>query len=314
MNLSVIIINWNSADYMRTCIGTLIEKTIGIDFEIIVIDNGSFDRCESMIRNEFPTVRFFQSVTNLGFGKANNYGSEKAAGDYLLFLNPDTELIDNALHGMLSIIKSLPAAGVLGCKLLNSDQSLQTSCVQPFPTVLNQVFDSDLVHQYVPVMSRHRMWQSDGIPKKVQAISGACLMIKRKIFEEIGKFSPEYFMYTEDLDLCYKADRAGYSNYYTDAYSVIHHGGGSSHKRKENSYANIQMRESVYKFLKKTRGGPYAEVYKKAMLINGIIRCLLLSIFLAPSLLTGREAKWKSSLRKWKGIIRWTLGAERWAR
>ena len=150
--------------------------------------------------------------------------------------------------------------------------------------------------------------------KKVQAISGACMMISAKIFHEVGKFSPEYFMYTEDLDLCYKVHHGGYENYYTGAFSVVHHGGGSSQQRNENSYANIQMRESIFKFLKKTRGKPYASIYKKAMFLNGIMRFGILSVASAASLLIGQGSRYTSSLIKWKGIIRWTLGIEKWAR
>ncbi len=313
MELSIIIINWNSAEYVKKCLRSVFENTKGIDFEVIVIDNGSFDSCQRMILDEFPSILFFQSSANLGFAKANNYGSEKATGEYLLFLNPDTEIIDDAIWGMLSVIKSLPDAAALGCKLLNSDKSIQASCVQPFPTILNQVFDSDMINRWFPVLSACNVEYSKKEPAKVQMISGACMMIRKKVFEEVEKFSPEYFMYTEDLDLCYKTYQAGYSNYYTGAFSVIHHGGGSSHRREENSYANIQMRASIFKFLEKTRGKLYAGTYRKAMLLNGIMRFGILSLGLVVSQLIGRESKCRSSLIKWKGIIRWTLGIEKWA-
>ena len=111
MDLSIVIINWNSAEYIRKCLGSIFENTEGIDFEVIVIDNGSFDSCGQIVQSEFPSVRFFQSNENLGFAKANNYGSEKATGEYFLFLNPDTEIIGGAIVGMLSAIKRLPNAG-----------------------------------------------------------------------------------------------------------------------------------------------------------------------------------------------------------
>jgi GT2 family glycosyltransferase len=313
MDLSVIIINWNSAEYVRNCLHSLFENTIATKFEVIVVDSGSFDSCERIIHNEFPTVQFIQSNNNIGFAKANNYGAEKASGKYLLFLNPDTEIIDDAVSGLMSIMKSLPDAAVLGCKLLNSDGSLQTSCVQLFPTILNQVLDSEIINRNYPILSPSIVDYLRKETVKVEMVSGACMMIRKKVFEEIGKFSSEYFMYTEDLDLCYKAHHAGYSNYYTGAFSVIHHGGGSSQQRKENSYANIQMRESIYKFLRKTRGRLYADSYKTAMFLNGITRFGLLSLAFAASRLTGQEAKSRSALIKWKAIIRWTLGFEKWA-
>lgn len=314
MDLSIIIINWNSAEYVKKCLKSLFMNTRGINFEVIVVDNASFDSCERIVRDEFPKARFLQSHENLGFARGNNFGSERAVGEYLLFLNPDTEVADNVVGGLLSIMKSLPDAGTLGCKLLNSDGSLQTSCIQPFPTILNRMFDSDLANEVVPVLSTGKLDYLKKEPAKVDVLSGACMMIRKEVFEEVGKFSSEYFMYTEDVDLCYKVHRAGYSNCYTGAFSVTHHGGGSSHQRKENSYANIQMRESTFKFLKKTRGPLYANIYKKAMLLNGIVRFAILLFAFAVSLPVGQRSRCRSSLIKWKGIIRWTLGIEKWAR
>lgn len=312
MDLSIIIINWNSAEYVRNCLRSLFDNTDGIDFEVIVVDNGSFDPCERIILTEFPKVRFLQSNDNVGFARANNYGAEKATGEYLLFLNPDTEIIGGAIAGMLSLIKSLPNTGVLGCKLLNSDKSIQTSCVQLFPTILNQVLDSDVANRAIPFLTAVE-YSSEGMTR-VQVISGACMMISATLFQAVGKFSAEYFMYTEDLDLCYAIHQAGYANYYTGTFSVVHHGGGSSQQRKENSYANIQMRESIFKFLKKTRGNYYAGLYKKAMLLNAVVRFGILSLASSASLVTGRGLRYRSSLIKWRGIMRWTLGIETWAR
>lgn len=313
MDLSIIIINWNSAEYTRKCLESLFENTAGIDLEVIVVDNGSFDACGRMVLSEFPKVRFFQSNENLGFAKGNNYGSEQATGAYLLFLNPDTEIIGDAVPRMLTLIRGLPKAGILGCKLLNSDRSLQTSCVMAFPTILNQMYDSEIMNRRLSIVPIGNVKDLQAELATAQAISGACLMIRAGLFEEVGRFSPEYVMYTEDLDLSYKVWQAGYVNYYTGSVSVVHHGGGSSQQRKENSYANIQMRESIFKFLKKTRGGAYAGLYKKAMFLNGVARFGILSLASAVGLLIGQGSRYRSSLIKWKAIIRWTLGMEKWA-
>ena len=317
MDLSIIIVNWNSAEYVEKCLRSLFANVRGADFEVIVVDNGSFDSCRSMIGNDFPQVRFLQSEENLGFAKANNLGAESAGGRVLLFLNPDTEIINSAVTEMLLAMKSLPQAGIIGCKLLNSDMTLQTSCIQTFPTILNQALDTDVLRRRFPGLS---MWGVAPLfldaagPFEAEVISGACLMIGKQIFEEVGGFSPEYFMYTEDIDLCYKVRRAGYKSYYTAAASIIHYGGGSSLQRRENSYANVQMREAISRFLKKTRGGPYAFIYRGAMLFAGIMRSFMLSLAFIPCALTGRSARCAASLTKWTGIIRWALGIEKWAR
>jgi GT2 family glycosyltransferase len=317
MDLSIIIINWNSADYVRKCLSTLYGNDRGADYETIVVDNASFDSCREMIQDIFRNVIFLQSNENLGFAKANNFGAERAQGEYLLFLNPDTEIVNKAVAAMLSVIKCQPQAGVIGCKLLNTDMTLQTSCVQFFPTVMNQVLDSNILHRLFPglsVWSVETLLLDDTGPVEVQVISGACMMVRKSVFEEVGGFSPEYFMYTEDIDLCYKVRHAGYKNYYTGAASVIHHGGKSSHSREESSYAHVQMRESISKFLKKTRGGLYAFLYRSSMLLSGMTRLCMITLAYIPFTVTGQGSICSASFKKWTGVVRWSLGIERWAR
>jgi GT2 family glycosyltransferase len=311
MDLSIIIVNWNSADYVKKCLGSLSANTTGVEHEIIVVDNGSYDSCENMIAHNFPAVRFFQSKENRGFGRANNFGADQAEGEYLMFLNPDTEVVNSAVSEMLTVIKSRPRAGVLGCKLLNSDMTTQTSCIQPFPTIVNQLLDARILHQLFP---RFPLWGiaplfTDGKePADVQVISGACMMIRKAVFQKVGGFSSEYFMYTEDIDLCHKVQRAGYNNYYIGLVSIIHHGGGSSHLRKDNFFADVQMRESISKFLKKTRGKLYSSLYRGTMFLAGVIRLFVTLLAFIPCMLTGRYARCKASFKKWIEIVKWSLG------
>jgi GT2 family glycosyltransferase len=256
-------------------------------------------------------VHFLQSAENRGFGQANNFGAEKARGEYLLFLNPDTEVVGGAVLEMLSLLKDRPEAGVLGCKLLNSDLTTQTSCIQSFPTIVNQLLDARILQRLFPRLS---LWGIAPLftdkkePVEVQVISGACMMIRRTVFEQVGGFSPDYFMYTEDIDLCHRVQRAGYRNYFTGAAAVIHHGGGSSRQRNTSSFANIQMRESIATFFAKTRGTFYSSLYRISMFLAGVTRlCITLLIFI-PCSLTGRSEVCRASFKKWTGIVQWSLG------
>ena len=232
IDLSIIIVNWNSANYIRKCISSIYENTKGIDFEIVVVDNASYDECESILKSEFPHVIFVQSTRNIGFAKANNLGFKYSFGETLLFLNPDTEIIGPALNQMLSFLQSTPDAGAVGCKLLNSDLSLQTSCIQPYPTILNQVLDIEYLKLRCPKLKLWGIWplfHNNGNPEEIEVVSGACIMIKRNTFDKVEQFSTDYFMYTEDIDLCYKINQAGYKIYYIDDANIIHHGGGSTY-------------------------------------------------------------------------------------
>lgn len=310
MDVSIIIVNWNSAAYVRKCLSAICCNSRGLNIEVIIVDNGSFDGCRDLVAREFPQVIFIQSQNNLGFARANNLGAASARGTMLLFLNPDTEVLGNALSQMVAVFGQKPHAGAVGCRLLNTDGSLQTSCIQPFPTILNQALNAEVmlrVASRVGVRSVNPLFSDAKGISPVEVISGACLMVSKDAFHAVGGFSLDYFMYTEDIDLCYKMRQAGFINYYINSAAVVHHGSGSSNHRKENSYANIQIRESVLKFLKKTRGGLYARGYRLTMLVVALSRIGLISVLLIPSLFIGRFSPLRYSFVKWCSILRWSL-------
>jgi GT2 family glycosyltransferase len=311
--LSIIIVNWNSKDYLRKCLQSIYANTRGISFEIIVVDGASFDGCREMMAREFPAAKFFQSEKNLGFARANNLGVSHSEGSHLLFLNPDTELLEDSIRILMERLESLPRAGAVGCKLLNTDRTLQTSCVQAFPTVRNQIFNSEYLRRRFPGW---KMWGVSALftrpekPAVVEFISGACILTRRKTFETVGGFTVKYFMYGEDADLCFKIKRAGADVYYVPETAIIHHGGGSSKQAKSN-FTNIMMSESVYRFLQLNRGQLAALVFRLATSIMSVLRLFLILILLPFS--KGEVVRHGGeSLRKWFSILRWGLGLESW--
>ena len=140
MELSIIFVNWNSVNWLRECIPSIQEHTHGIDYEIIVVDNASPECGVDALKEEFPDIVLIKSNENLGFSGANNVGFRESKGECVLFLNPDTKLVNPAINFMLQGLRSLPGAGIVGCKLLNGDGSVQTSSIMKFPGILNQVF------------------------------------------------------------------------------------------------------------------------------------------------------------------------------
>jgi hypothetical protein len=316
MDLSIIIVNWNSKEYLRNCLGSILAGTRDLEFEIIVIDSASFDGCGEMLRNEYPQVRFIQSRENLGFAKSNNLAFQSATGESVLFLNPDTEIVGPAISVLHSALKMLPDAGAIGGKLLNSDGTVQTSCVQAFPTILNQLFSAEALRRLTP---KARLWgmraifENGGKPSEVEMISGACLMMRRSVFERIGHFSPDYFMYTEDVDLCYKCRKLGFNNYYFGDAVVVHHGGGSSQQARSN-FSNIMMMESIGQFLNKSRGGSYSGCYRLVLSGAALIRVTLLVILSPVLLVKSGVSRWKVSCSKWFAVFNWGLGLSGWTR
>jgi len=312
MDLSVIIVNWNSADYLRSCLLSLYRETHGIRFEVIVVDNASFDGSEAMVRSEFPGVLFIQSEKNLGFARANNLGFSKSSGDFVLFLNPDTEVIGNALEGMVACLRAHSSAGAAGARLLNTDGTLQTSCVQSFPTIWNQVLDAELLRRAFPKSSlwgTRALFAGDGQPVRVDAISGACFMAERRTLERVGGFTEDYFMYSDDLDLSYKIKQAGRDVLYLNDCRVTHHGGKSSVQR-EDHFADVLQRESLLQFFRKAHGAAYSSVYRATTAGIALLRVGLL-LCISPFGGFGLQGKApRTALRKWSKIFRWAVGLE----
>ncbi|MFZ0817423.1 MAG: glycosyltransferase family 2 protein [Candidatus Sulfotelmatobacter sp.] len=290
VDLSIVCVNWNSVEYLLECIPSIYEHTRGISFEIIVVDNASPAGDPSVLKQQFPDIVLILSKENLGFAGANNLGVRHVKGEYVLFLNPDTKLVSPALTTMLSAIRSLPDAGVVGCKLLNGDMTIQTSCIMLYPTILSQCFELEYLRLRWPrLCGIGPLFSDDPAPAKVQAISGACMLMRREVFERVGMFAEDYFMYAEDVDLCYQAERAGLTNYYVGSATIVHYAGKSS----APEWQNVMKMKSAVRFCVKNYGRAYGVAFRIAMGFNAALRLLVIAI-LSPF---KRSSKQKEALR-----------------
>lgn len=317
MDLSIIIVNWNSREYLKKCIESIFQQTRGIRFEIIVIDSASFDGCGEMLQTLWPQeVRFIQSRENIGFARANNEAFKCATGEAVLFLNPDTEILEGAINVTLQTLQSRLDSGAVGCKLLNSDGSIQITSTRAFPTLMNQLFESDFLRRCFP---RSSLWGmaplfSEGRHAvSVDALSGAFLMFRRGVFERVGMFTTEYFMYSEDIDICLKARRAGCLNLYEPKARVVHHGGGSSAQTKVNTFSSIMMTESRWRFFRTHRSSSYALLYRVSVCGGSILRTAF-AVILWLANVAGQPRRWKAAARKWAALFRWSIGLEGWVK
>ena len=313
--LSIIIVNWKSVDFTRKCLASVYAHVKDMRLEIIVIDNASFDGCGEMIQREFLQVQFIQSQENMGFARANNVAFEHSRGEVLLFLNPDTEIIGNALQDMMACVQSVQDAGVVGAKLLNSDLTIQTSCLQSFPSILNQFLDTELLRRLIPksfLWGNRALFEESRQPVPAKGISGACMMMGRSVFEQAGCFSQDYFMYAEDMDLCAKVQRGGRSNYYVGDAVVIHHGGQSSGSQNNNHFSTLVMRESLFTYFRIHRGEFYARLFRMmtALAALGRISVLAAAMILPRSVVRRRSLA--IAFPKWVMVFRWAIGLETW--
>jgi N-acetylglucosaminyl-diphospho-decaprenol L-rhamnosyltransferase len=253
------------------------------------------------------------SQENLGFGGANNLAARFASGRILFFLNPDTILLEDAAKHAYQVLENRPDAGVVGCRFLNSDGSLQLSSVQAFPSVTNQLLANRWLQQWWPcTQGKAALYvKAPNAVREVDVVSGAGLLMRKQVFDHVGGFSKEYFMYAEEVDLCYRVHRAGLKVLHCGDAQVVHFGGQST-KQCEEGYADLAMRESIHQFLLRTQGATSAALYRAALVVGAALRVSIVGI----ALLFLRHRRRQMALmviRKWRRIARWAL-AERAAK
>lgn len=315
VELSILIVNWNAVKYLRTCLTTIYEQVRGIEFEVILVDNASYDGSAELIRDEFLLVNFVQSEKNLGFARGNNLAFRHSKGEFIFLLNPDTELTDDAVITMIDYLKSDPSVGAVGCCLLNSDRTLQWKYLQAFPTVWNQMLTCDVLQRMFPrwsVWGIRPLFDYNGRPLDVDVLAGSCVMLKRSVFEQVGLLSEEYYMYGDDVDLCYKIWEAGYAVRYIGSKRIVHHGGTSAAFRQENHFSAVMQKESRLKFFLKTRGRAYASLYRSAMGVTALVRLVLILCMVPFATFWINRKGLAGAACKWWSVLRWAAGRENW--
>jgi len=217
MHLTIIIINYKTTNLVIKCISS-IKNTLGdlIDSEVLIVDNNSQDNSEEIITKVFPEVIWINNPTNEGFGRANNIGIKAAKGEYVLLLNSDVIVLPGTIEKCLEALKEDQQIGVLGCKLLNEDGSEQKSTftIASFAHLLNQNLLIDKLFKLKE--------------PKDQAIMGSFMLFPKKVLDEVGGFDPDFFMYSEELELCNRVLKAGYKIEQENSVAVIHEHGGST--------------------------------------------------------------------------------------
>lgn len=301
MDLSIIFVNWNSLHYLRDCISSILEWTKDLAFEVIVVDNASPEGGVESLRLPFPDVKVIKSEKNLGFAGANNLGFKHSAGENILFLNPDTKLFSPAISIMKQELESLPTPGIVGCRLLNTDLSVQTSSIMKFPKIWNTILQIEFLRLRWPKLwGIGPLFSTDSKPVVVEAVSGACMMLKRDTFERLGMFDEDYFMYSEDVDLCYRAVRAGFNNYYAGRASIVHYGGKSSAAERQN----VMKTMAEMRFCRKNYGLAYALIFQTMMVINASVRLILLGTYRFLLTAARRNGRLDIAWAKWRTILK----------
>jgi GT2 family glycosyltransferase len=260
LDLSIIIVSWNTRDLLTRCLQS-IYKTIDLPaFEVIVVDNASTDDSVGATRELFPKAQIIENRENLGFARANNRAAAISRGRYMLLLNSDAQLLENAVQAMFDLAEANPGAGIVGARLLNADSTFQASHT-PFPNLWQEfMILSGLGRMLYGCWYPSRGPEEDRGPQIVDYVEGACLLVRHDAFEDVGGLNEGYFMYAEEVDWCYAMREKGWQVWYQPEARVIHLGGGSSQDRRTQREGDLYR--SRLQFFRKHYGDRAAALLK----------------------------------------------------
>lgn len=227
MDLAIIIVNWNTRDILEQCLHSVYSSQTTKQFEVWVVDNGSSDGSELMIKEKFPQTRLITNIDNVGFAQANNQAIDNSIGDYVLLLNPDTVVENDVIEVLVDYLEEHPDVGAVGPRLLNPDGSLQ-ELAYPEPTLAREfwrMFHLDKIKNYGEYpMGDWKLTKT----RDVDVLMGACFLIRRKVLNQVGLLDEEFFVYSEEVDLCTRIRNYGWRITWVPTVKVVHLGGQST--------------------------------------------------------------------------------------
>ncbi|OFX32464.1 MAG: hypothetical protein A2X08_00620 [Bacteroidetes bacterium GWA2_32_17] len=241
IKLSIIIVNYKTHQLTILCIQSIFNTVKEINYEVIVVDNNSDDDSEKQIKKNFPQVIWIQKKENDGFGRANNVGIKHSKGKYILLLNSDIILLTNTVEKCLNVIRNDKSIGILGCKLLNEDGTIQKSTYTGNGNATD-ILKDNLLLDYIFKLHKKK--------KKIKALMGSFILIPKVVLDKVGWFDSDFFMYSEDIDLCRRIGKQGYKIFYYNEVQAIHKHGASSLNKdwaiKQNYLSNALLQYKSY--------------------------------------------------------------------
>ena len=276
MDLSVIIINWNTKKLLDQCLSSVFKHTKDLKFEVIVVDNNSQDSSQALVEKKFPKTKLILNKDNLGFTKANNQGIKVAKGKYILLLNSDTYLIENSFKKIIKRAQKLKNLGALGPQLLNDDKSIQQS-VGFFPNLPQVFFWMTFIDDFAggqhlkPYHVDHNAFYKKD--REVDWVTAAAILVPRTVIKKVGKLDENIFMYGEETEWCYRIKKAGFKVYFSPTAKIIHIGRGSSKKIPTSAF--IGEYQGVIYFYKKYKGKISLQIVRLLLKIGALARVVI---------------------------------------
>ncbi len=276
MDVSIIIVNWNVKDLLRACLDSIQAGDLSV--EVIVVDSDSTDGSPEMVKELFPDVRLIEPGENVGFTRGNNIGIQASQGRYVFLLNPDTEIIGDAINLMAAYLEDHSQIGALGPQLLNDDGTVQSSR-RRFPTLWTAIFESTWLQPIAPrrVLDRYYVRDhNDDETLSIDWVQGAAIFARREVFDQVGLLDEGFFMYSEEMDWQRRVKTAGWEVVYYPEAQVIHYGGKSS--EQVVAQRDIHFHTSKLRYYRKHHGKLFAAGLRWFLLGNYLWQLALESL------------------------------------
>lgn len=291
MKLSIVIVSWNTKNILAQCLNSLVPVVRRLNqdktsLEVIVVDNGSTDGTISLLKESYEWVNLVDTGENLGFPGGNNRGFRESNGEYLLLLNPDTIIHGTVIEDLIEFLDQNPKAGAVGSMLLNLDGTLQESCY-PRPTLGRELWRLFHLDRFKSIGIYDIESWDKSIPREVDVLMGACILARKLIIEQIGGMDEEYFMYSEEVDLCYRIQKEGWKIYYFPMSKITHLGGQSTKQVKTEMF--LRLYESKLLYFSKNHGRIAAKLYKSVLFCASLPRLLLYPLSRVQKSTSSRE-------------------------
>lgn len=285
VDVSVIIVNWNTRDSLQECLTSVYRETDGLTFETIVVDNASCDSSSHMVKANFPQVVLVENQENRGFAAANNQGIQIAKGRYILLLNSDTVVLDNAIAKTVRYADQDPDVAVVGCQVWETPDRIQMTCFR-YPSLTNLILS---VSGLAKMLKHNKfygrewmLWWGRDTERQVDVVSGMFMLVRREAIEKVGVMDEVFFIYCEEADWCYRFSKAGWKMLFWPGAKIIHVDGGSHSSNQRKLEMFVQEQKSVLLFFKKNVGRTGYLLAHLIMIFSFGLRVCFCAILLIP--------------------------------
>ena len=309
MDVSIIIISWNTKELLRECLKSIFEHVGEVDYEVIVVDNASTDGSPEMVKDDFPQITLIENSRNSGYAAACNQGIKATKSKYVLLLNSDILICDTAIEKVVRYADKHPQVGVIGCQVWESKDEIMMTCFR-FPSVANLFLSASglsRLFKHNRILGREQMrWWDRKSERQVDVVPGVFMLVRREAIDQVGFLDEEFFFYSEEVDWCYRFSKVGWTTMFWPDAKIIHIGGGGQSSRKTPVKAYVNLVKGKLRYFKKHHSFINYLFARAILFVLFVIKYCLWSIASIAALKRGGDTNYRLQRQKAWWAIKFT--------